>query len=232
MERTGITVNRTFSSDNRELGVTAAELATRAYAEIGGREINLGSPKQLQPVLFEDLQMPKTRSNKTGYSTDAASLAVTAGQVHTPSSICCFRDATKLRQIVDTLERRSPTTTGCRTRYDQTGTSTVASRRQTDLQNIPVRTSVGLRSHRRSRAGGPNPVDRGTTPESKCGSRTFGRPRLIEPSTQEDLHQFVGSWIFGVDPADVSSIILTKVKAMSYGASLNRRWSKQLHREF
>jgi DNA polymerase-1 len=75
METTGITVNRgILATLTTELGVTAADVAQRAFAEIG-REINLGSPKQLQEVLFEQLGMPKTRSNKTGFSTDAASLA-------------------------------------------------------------------------------------------------------------------------------------------------------------
>uniref|UniRef100_UPI00286A68A8 DNA polymerase n=1 Tax=Salinibacterium sp. TaxID=1915057 RepID=UPI00286A68A8 len=75
MERTGITINREIlGSLTAELGAAAAEAAAKAYAEIG-REINLGSPKQLQEVLFDQLGMPKTRSNKTGFSTDAASLA-------------------------------------------------------------------------------------------------------------------------------------------------------------
>ncbi|MDQ4138558.1 MAG: DNA polymerase, partial [Actinomycetota bacterium] len=75
MELDGITVNRgELARLNSELTDTAAELARRAFAEIG-HEVNLGSPKQLQQVLFEELGMPKTRSTKTGFSTDAASLA-------------------------------------------------------------------------------------------------------------------------------------------------------------
>src|SRR5699024_7763338 len=46
-----------------------------AFAAIGGQEVNLASPKQLQAVLFDTLDMPKTRKTKTGYSTDADSLA-------------------------------------------------------------------------------------------------------------------------------------------------------------
>ncbi|MEQ1737711.1 MAG: DNA polymerase, partial [Rhodoglobus sp.] len=75
MELTGITVNREILARlTSSLGERATDVAQRAFAEIG-REINLGSPKQLQEVLFDQLGMPKTRSNKTGYSTDAASLA-------------------------------------------------------------------------------------------------------------------------------------------------------------
>jgi DNA polymerase-1 len=127
METTGITVNPGILERlNRELGETVANLATQAYAEIGGREINLGSPKQLQQVLFEDLQMPKTRSNKTGYSTDAASLTDLQEQNPHPflDLLLQHRDATKLRQIVDTLEKAIADDHRVHTRYDQTGTST------------------------------------------------------------------------------------------------------------
>ena len=63
-----------LSGLSEQLGNRAAELASNAYAEIG-REVNLGSPKQLQEVLFDQLAMPKTRANKTGFSTDAGALA-------------------------------------------------------------------------------------------------------------------------------------------------------------
>src|SRR5690606_18836340 len=75
MEREGITVSATKLAElNERLAASAADIAARAFAEIG-REVNLGSPKQLQEVLFDQLGMPKTRSNKTGYSTAAQSLA-------------------------------------------------------------------------------------------------------------------------------------------------------------
>ena len=65
METTGVTVNAGILARlNKALTESAADLATRSYAEIG-HEVNLGSPKQLQQVLFEELNMPKTRSNKT-----------------------------------------------------------------------------------------------------------------------------------------------------------------------
>ncbi|MGO1921773.1 MAG: DNA polymerase, partial [Microbacterium sp.] len=75
MELAGVAVSHevlsTFSS---ELATRTDGLAAEAFALVG-RKFNLGSPKQLQEVLFEDLQLPKTRKTKTGYSTDAAVLA-------------------------------------------------------------------------------------------------------------------------------------------------------------
>jgi DNA polymerase-1 len=225
METTGITVNPGILERlNRELGETVANLAAQAYAEIGGREINLGSPKQLQQVLFEDLQMPKTRSNKTGYSTDAASLTDLQEQNPHPflDLLLQHRDATKLRQIVDTLEKAIADDHRVHTRYDQTGTSTGRiSSTDPNLQNIPVRTSVG-REIRTAFESGPEFTTLLTADYSQIEMRIMahlsGDAGLIEAfNSGEDLHRFVGSRIFGVDPADVSSAMRTKVKAMSYG---------------
>src|SRR5690606_7385417 len=75
MELAGVAVSHdVLSGFSGELLARTDALATDAFALVG-REFNLGSPKQLQEVLFEDLQLPKTRKTKTGYSTDAAVLA-------------------------------------------------------------------------------------------------------------------------------------------------------------
>ena len=55
--------------------VPCPTLAAKQAYDVIGAEINLGSPKQLQTVLFEDLQMPKTKRTKTGWTTDAEALA-------------------------------------------------------------------------------------------------------------------------------------------------------------
>ncbi|WP_242090255.1 DNA polymerase, partial [Microbacterium lacticum] len=67
MELAGVAVSHEkLSGFSAELAARADDIAQRAYAEID-REVNLGSPKQLQEVLFEQLQLPKTRKTKTGY---------------------------------------------------------------------------------------------------------------------------------------------------------------------
>ena len=224
METTGITVDADILSGlNAQLGATALDLASRAYAEIG-REVNLGSPKQLQQVLFDELQMPKTRANKTGYSTDAASLADLQAQNPHPflDLLLQHRDATKLRQIVETLERSIAPDHRIHTRYDQTGTSTGRiSSTEPNLQNIPVRAEVG-REIRSAFICGPEFETLLTADYSQIEMRVMahlsGDAGLIEAfNSGEDLHRFVGSRVFGVDPADVSNAMRTKVKAMSYG---------------
>ena len=229
METTGVTVNSTVLARlNKSLTGVAVDLATRAYAEIG-HEVNLGSPKQLQQVLFDELNMPKTRSNKTGFSTDAASLADLQDQAPHPflDLLLQHRDATKLKQIIETLERglSSPNLAGderIHTTYDQTGTSTGRiSSNDPNLQNIPVKTSIGreIRSAFERGAGFETLLTADYSQiEMRIMAHLSGDEGLILAFNEgEDLHRFVGARIFGVEPSDVTPIMRTKVKAMSYG---------------
>lgn len=75
-----------------------------AYAVIG-KQINLGSPKQLQVVLFDELGMPKTKKTKTGYTTDADALQSLFDKTGHPflEHLLAHRDATRLKVTVDGL---------------------------------------------------------------------------------------------------------------------------------
>lgn len=224
METTGIAVNgEALAALNVSLTETAADLATRAYAEIG-HEVNLGSPKQLQQVLFEELNMPKTRANKTGFSTDAASLADLQDSHPHPflGLLLQHRDATKLKQIIETLERGIGADGRIHTTYDQTGTSTGRiSSNDPNLQNIPVKTAIG-REIRAALERGPEYTTLLTADYSQIEMRIMahlsGDEGLITAFNEgEDLHRFVGARIFGVATEDVTATMRTKVKAMSYG---------------
>ncbi|MBX9470826.1 DNA polymerase I [Microcella sp.] len=224
MQRTGIAVDRAaLDSISAELGETSAALAQQAFAEIG-REVNLGSPKQLQEVLFDELGMPKTRATKTGYSTDAAALADLQEAHPHPflGLLLQHRDATKLRQIVETLSTATAADGRIHTTYDQTGTTTGRiSSTDPNLQNIPVRTEVGHRIRAAFVASegfdGLLTADYSQI-EMRIMAHLSGDDGLIEAfKSGEDLHRFVGARIFGVEPADVTSEMRTKVKAMSYG---------------
>ena len=224
MELDGITVSQQILTRlSGELTDVSADLASRAYEEIG-REVNLGSPKQLQQVLFEELGMPKTRANKTGFSTDAASLTDLQEQAPHPflDLLLKHRDATKLKQIVETLEKAVDANGRVHTTYDQTGTSTGRiSSNDPNLQNIPVKTSVG-REIRSAFEKGEGFTTLLTADYSQIEMRIMahlsGDEGLITAFNEgEDLHRFVGSTVFGVEPADVTPLMRTKVKAMSYG---------------
>lgn len=224
MELRGVTVDHASLADlSAGLGTRAADLAEAAFAEIG-REVNLGSPKQLQEVLFDQLGMPKTRANKTGYSTDAGALAdLQASNPHPFLDLLLqHRDATKLRQIVETLDKSIAEDGRIHTRYVQSGTATGRiSSTDPNLQNIPVRTEEGRRIRQSFRVG--DGYDTLLTAdysqiEMRIMAHLSGDAGLIEAfRSGEDLHRFVGARIFGVDPADVTNLMRTKVKAMSYG---------------
>lgn len=224
MQRTGIAVDRpALEALSSELAVTITNLAQQAFAEIG-REVNLGSPKQLQEVLFDELGMPKTRATKTGYSTDAASLAdLQEAHPHPLLGLLLqHRDATKLRQIIETLSTATGADGRIHTTYDQTGTTTGRiSSTDPNLQNIPVRTEVGHRIRAAFVAGegfdGLLTADYSQI-EMRIMAHLSGDEGLIEAfRSGEDLHRFVGARIFGVEPAEVTGEMRTKVKAMSYG---------------
>ncbi|WP_025155762.1 DNA polymerase I [Leifsonia aquatica] len=224
MELTGVAIDAAVLARLRgELTDKANDFAAQAYAQIG-HEINLGSPKQLQQVLFEELQMPKTRATKTGYSTDAASLADLQEKNPHPflGLLLQHRDSTKLKQIVETLERSVNGDGRIHTTYDQTGTSTGRiSSNDPNLQNIPIRTEEG-REIRSAFVRGEGFDTLLTADYSQIEMRIMAHlsedPGLIEAfNAGEDLHRFVGARVFGVEPEEVSPLMRTKVKAMSYG---------------
>ncbi|TFC68847.1 DNA polymerase I [Cryobacterium sp. TMT2-4] len=224
MELAGVAVSHDqLSALSGQLGERAAGLAAGAYAEIG-REVNLGSPKQLQEVLFDQLGMPKTRANKTGFSTDAGALADLQASNPHPflDMLLQHRDATKLRQIVETLDRAIDETGRIHTTYVQIGTATGRiSSTDPNLQNIPVRTEEGRRIRAAFHAA--NGADCLLTAdysqiEMRIMAHLSGDAGLIEAfNAGEDLHRFVGASVFGVAPEDVTNEMRSKVKAMSYG---------------
>src|SRR5215212_10240158 len=88
----------------REFGEAVADAAGECYAVIG-REVNLGSPKQLQAVIFDELGLPKTKKNKTGYTTDADALTSLLASTGHPflEHLLRHRDVTRLRTVIDGL---------------------------------------------------------------------------------------------------------------------------------
>src|SRR5690625_6170789 len=107
MERSGIAVDVDYLQElESSFGDAVAEAAGDAYEAIG-HEVNLGSPKQLQVVLFEELDMPKTKRTKTGYTTDADALADLYATTEHPflEALLRHRDQSRLRVTGEGLLR-------------------------------------------------------------------------------------------------------------------------------
>ncbi len=228
MESIGIAVD-TDKLDRlqREFGDLIRDAAEAAYAVIG-KQINLGSPKQLQVVLFDELGMPKTKKTKTGYTTDADALQSLFDKTGHPflEHLLAHRDATRLKVTVDGLLKSTAPDGRIHTTFNETIAATGRlSSTEPNLQNIPVRTDAGRRIRDAFVVGsGPDGAyaELMTADYSQIEMRIMAHlsrdEGLIEAfNTGEDLHSFVGSRAFGVPIDEVTADLRRRVKAMSYG---------------
>lgn len=224
MEAAGIAV------DAERLDELGARFAARvkqaeqdAFAVIG-KEINLGSPKQLQVVLFDELGMPKTKRTKTGYTTDAEALQTLYEKTEHPflQHLLEHRDAARLKTTVDGLVKSISPDGRIHTTLNQTITATGRlSSTDPNLQNIPIRTEEGRRI-REVFVVGEGYAELMTADYSQIEMRLMahlsGDEGLIEAfRSGEDLHNYVASKAFGVPIDEVSPQLRRRVKAMSYG---------------
>ena len=224
MEKTGIAVSMELMDEQlADLARVIDDAQEHAFAAIG-HEVNLGSPKQLQTVLFEELQLPKTKKIKSGYTTDAASLKNLLEKTGHEFlvQLMAHRESAKLRQMVETLKKSVAEDGRIHTTYAQNVAATGRiSSNNPNLQNIPIRSEEGRRVR------GIFVVSEGyecllsadySQIEMRIMAHLSGDAGLIEAYREgEDLHRFVGSSIFHVPPAEVTSAMRSKVKAMSYG---------------
>ncbi|MDA2815170.1 DNA polymerase I [Nocardiopsis sp. RSe5-2] len=224
MERVGIAADRSYL-DGLE-GEFAAE-QRRAVEEahrVVGREFNLGSPKQLQQVLFDELGLPRTKKIKTGYTTDADALAWLAGQTDNelPSILLRHRDQTRLRTTVEGLIKTIAEDGRIHTTFNQTVAATGRlSSVEPNLQNIPVRTDAGRRI-RRAFVVGPGYDALMTADYSQIELRIMAHlsqdAALIEAfQTGHDFHAEIAARVFGTDPERVGPEERARIKAMNYG---------------
>jgi len=224
MERAGIAVDSDYLAHlSAHFGgeVKAAEQA--AYSVIG-HDVNLGSPKQLQVVLFDELVLPKTKRIKTGYTTDAEALQDLFVKTGHPflEHLLRHRDVARLKSTVDGLIGVIDDAGRIHTTFNQMIAATGRlSSTDPNLQNIPIRTDEG----RRIRAAfvvGAGYDCLVTADYSQIEMRIMAHlsedTGLIEAFTSgEDLHTTVASRVFQVQPPGVTSGMRARIKAMSYG---------------
>jgi DNA polymerase-1 len=224
MENAGIAVNR------KELDVLAkffqGEVAreTKAAHESVGHEFNVASPKQLQVVLFEELNLPKTKKIKTGYTTDAESLDWLHQKTGHPvlTSLLRIRETKKLGTTVEGLIAEIAKDGRIHTHFAQTVAATGRlSSTGPNLQNIPVRTEEGRRI-RNCFTVGKGYVALLTADYSQIEMRIMAHlshdSKLLAAFTSgEDLHATIASEIFGVKASEVDPEMRRQIKAMSYG---------------
>ncbi|HEU4539566.1 MAG TPA: DNA polymerase I [Jiangellaceae bacterium] len=224
MERAGIAVD----SDHLEaLESSFADAVKRAaddaYAAIG-HEVNLGSPKQLQVVLFDELNMPKTKRTKTGYTTDADALAELHAKTAHPflEALLRHRDASRLRVTVEGLLKSIAPDGRIHTTFNQMIAATGRlSSTDPNLQNIPIRTDEGRRI-REAFIVGPDHEALMSADYSQIEMRIMAHlsddEGLISAfESGMDFHAATAARVFGVDANEVTGAQRAKIKAMNYG---------------
>ncbi|WP_338703549.1 DNA polymerase I [Streptomyces sp. Q6] len=224
LERHGIAADRAHLESMEQMFAGAVQQAVKeAHASVG-HEFNLGSPKQLQEVFFGELDLPKTKKTKTGYTTDADALAWLATQTdhELPVIMLRHREQAKLRVTVEGLIKTIAADGRIHTTFNQTVAATGRlSSTDPNLQNIPVRTDEG-RAIRRGFVVGEGFDSLMTADYSQIELRVMAHlsedEGLIEAFTSgEDLHTTVASQVFGVERSAVDAEMRRKIKAMSYG---------------
>jgi DNA polymerase I len=224
MEHLGIAVDKSKLETLRVFFLQEVDRETTAAHKVAGHEFNIGSPKQLQVVLFDELQLPKTKKIKTGFTTDAESLEWLGTKTGHPilSHLLRIRETSKLLTTVDGLLNAIADDGRIHTTFQQTVAATGRlSSTEPNLQNIPVRTQEGRRIRDCFIAAKPY-IHLLTADYSQIEMRIMAHlskdAGLIAAfKSGEDLHSTVGAQVFGVSVQDVDPEMRRQIKAMSYG---------------
>jgi DNA polymerase-1 len=224
MERLGIAADTEHLAELEAHFAAEVKAAAQAAYSVVGREFNLGSPKQLQGILFDELELPKTKKIKTGYTTDADSLQWLFVQTQHPllEHLLRHRDVAKLKTTVDGLLKTVADDGRIHTTFNQLVAATGRlSSTDPNLQNIPIRTEEGRRI-RRAFIVGAGYDTLLTADYSQIEMRIMAHlsrdAGLIDAfASGEDLHTTVASRVFSVPAGEVTAEMRRKIKAMSYG---------------
>ena len=225
MERRGISIDATFLKDlSGDLEKRAADIAAEIH-KLAGREFNIGSPKQLGEILFDEMGIQGGKKTKTGaYGTGADVLEALAVQGHDlPRRVLDWRQLTKLRSTyTDALVAQiNPDTKRVHTSYAQAIASTGRlSSTDPNLQNIPIRTEEGRKIRQAFIADKGNVLL--SADYSQIELRLLAHVAGIETLVQafrdgQDIHAMTASEVFGIPVEGMESSVRSRAKAINFG---------------
>ncbi len=200
----------------------ADALTERIYYAAGG-EFNINSTKQLGEVLFEKLMLPKSKKTKTGYSTDAETLAKLVPYHPIIEDILDYRQVTKLKSTyADGLLKLVDENGRVHTSFNQTGTATGRlSSSEPNLQNIPVKTELGreFRKFFIPENGDYCLIDADYSQiELRLLAHISDDEDMIGAfASGADIHTSTACKVFGVEPGDVTVELRKRAKAVNFG---------------
>ena len=224
MERRGVLIDREMlRRQGVELAKRAEELKTAAVAE-AGTEFNVDSPKQLQQILYEKMNLPVLRKTPTGQPSTAEDVLEQLAESFTlPQLILDYRSIAKLRSTyADKLPTQvNPDTGRVHTSYHQAVAQTGRlSSTDPNLQNIPIRTPEGRRI-RQAFIAPPGYVLLAadySQIELRIMAHLSGDASLIAAfEADRDVHQATAAEVFGVPLSEVSTDQRRSAKAINFG---------------
>ncbi|WP_259801934.1 DNA polymerase I [Corynebacterium sanguinis] len=225
MEHAGIAVDvDVLEGQLKDFTAKVTQVEEEARQLVDEPSLNLSSPKQLSVVLFDKLELPKTKKTKTGYSTAAGEIEALAEKNPHPflDKLLAHREYQKMKSTIEGLIKAVADDGRIHTTFKQTVASTGRlSSVDPNLQNIPVRTEAGRRIRSAFTVGSDYECLL-TADYSQIEMRVMAHlsqdSGLIEAYREgEDLHNFVGSRVFDVPIDQVTPELRRRVKAMSYG---------------
>jgi DNA polymerase-1 len=222
MERTGVLVDVPRLA--RQSGEIAKQLIAleRRCTELAGHEFNVGSPRQLEAILFDQLKLPVIKRTKTARSTDADVLEELAIHHDLPATILEHRTLAKLKSTyLDALPREiNPKTGRIHTDFRQTVAATGRlSSSDPNLQNIPIRSDVGrqIRDAFVAREGFRILSVDYSQVELRVLAHLSHDPELVSAfSTDTDVHLRTARAIFGVPENEVTREMRAQSKTVNF----------------
>jgi DNA polymerase-1 len=207
---------------DREFAAEIARLEAGIYHDVG-HEFNLGSPKQLEQVLFYELDLPKGKRTKTGFSTDASVLEDLRPAHPMIDKLLEWRVYTKLRSTyVEALPSLIAADGRLHTTFHQAVASTGRlSSSDPNLQNIPIRTALGRRIRRAFVAGEPDltllAADYSQI-ELRILAHVSGDEHLKDAFARgADIHRETAARVLHKDPADITHAERSMAKMVNFG---------------
>ena len=224
MEAVGVALDRVALAElDREFRAEIDRLEAEIYRDVG-HEFNLGSPKQLEQILFFELNLPKGKRTKTGYSTDASVLEELRPAHPMIDKLLEWRVYTKLRSTyVEALPSLIADSDGrLHTTFHQAVASTGRlSSSDPNLQNIPIRTALGRRIRRAFVAGEPDLVLLAadySQIELRILAHVSGDEHLKDAfARQADIHRETAARVLHKDPADITADERSMAKMVNFG---------------
>jgi DNA polymerase I len=224
MERCGVRVDTDMlRRQSQELARRMGELEAQAHAA-AGQPFNIGSPKQIQQILYDKMNLPVLEKTRTGQpSTAESALQELAAEHELPRLILEHRGMSKLKSTyTDRLPEQVNAVTGrVHTSYHQAVAATGRlSSSDPNLQNIPIRTAEGRRIRQAFVAEPGNVLVAAdySQIELRIMAHLSGDARLVQAfASGEDVHRQTAAEVFAVDHDAVSADQRRAAKAINFG---------------